>query len=179
MRSGPGSLRRARRSAMQGTVGLITYMRTDSTRVAARGDRRGSVSSSVTTYGERVRSRKSRGSHKVAKSGPGGARGDPSHDRWSTHPKSGQALPGPRRVPPVQVDLEPLRRLPDGLGDLRRDPEPTSRPVPTPSGPTDRCCGSPGWLAVYHEAKDEDAKRTNDDGRRTTEERRRPPVTGS
>ena len=41
------------------------------------------------------------------------------------------------------ADLEPLRRLADGVGDLRRDPDRHRRPAASPSAPAARSCGIP------------------------------------
>ena len=56
---------------------------------------------------------------------PGGPRGDPP-DRPDQHAAARAAVPGPRPVPAVHADLQPLRRQPDDAGGRRgherRDP---------------------------------------------------------
>ena len=76
---------KAARSATPGTVGLITYMRTDSTRIVRRGARRGARRTSRRPTATTSLPKEPR-RFKVGEGGAGSARGDPPDARSSTRP---------------------------------------------------------------------------------------------
>ena len=99
------------------SVGLITYMRTDSTRVSAEAiaDVREHIGRAfgdefVPEQAERVPDEGRR---------PGRARSDPA-DVDAVRPGDGQAASDAGAVLPVPPDLEPFRGLADAAGALRR-----------------------------------------------------------
>jgi DNA topoisomerase-1 len=156
-----------------GTVGLITYMRTDSTRVSDEALK--SVRSYIgTTYGD------------VAL---------PAKPRYYRSAKSAQEAH--EAIRPTSVDYPP-DRIKSHLGrdELRLYTLIWNRFVASQmaaarfdttradisAGPlTFRATGSvlksPGWLAVYHEGRDEDARADDDNGNDDSEDRRLPPLT--
>ena len=87
----------------QGTIGLITYMRTDSLRISDEA---------VAAVRHRLLSG---GSPEVQDQGqrPGRPRGHPPHQRGADA-RCGAPLPDPGAVPVVPADLGPVRGLPDG-----------------------------------------------------------------
>ena len=103
----------------EGAVGLITYMRTDSTRVSADAHRGRAASSSATRYGKEYvpeqpnvyRSKKdAQDAHEAIR---------PTSMEYT--PERVAPLPRARGAPPLHADLEPLRREPDGVRRLRPD----------------------------------------------------------
>ena len=103
----------------RGTVGLITYMRTDSTRVSdeAIADVREYICSQ---YGKDSAPEKPR-VYKVAK------QAQEAHEAirptsMELTPRCGQGFPWPRRVATLHPDLEPLRCIADDVGRLRCHP---------------------------------------------------------
>jgi DNA topoisomerase-1 len=156
-----------------GTVGLITYMRTDSTRVsdAALADVREFIGA---TYGKKALPDKPR-AYKAAK------RAQEAHE--AIRPTSLEYTPG--MVKP-HLGRDELRlytliwnrfvasQMASALFAVTR--------ADIEAGPfTFRATGSvlksPGWLAVYHEGRDEDAKSVNDDEIEDAEDRRLPRLT--
>ena len=102
-----------------GSVGLITYMRTDSTRVSEEAI--AAVRSYIdATYGKAALPPSAR-DLQGGEAGAGGARGH-SPDVPRIHTRLGEGVPRAGRAPPVHADLEPFRRLADGIGGLRHDP---------------------------------------------------------
>ena len=108
----------------EGSVALITYMRTDSTRVSNEALQavRGHI-------GAHLRPAVPAGEAELLRVGqerPGGPRGDPA-DRPVVHAGARGAAAGAERAAParpdapVHADLQPLRRQPDDAGDVRRD----------------------------------------------------------
>ena len=102
----------------EGAVGLITYMRTDSTRVSdqALQDVREHIGQ---RFGARLRSREA---ELLPRQGEraGCARSD-SPDFDAVRARSGAAASDARPVLALSVDLEPLRRVADAAGAVRRD----------------------------------------------------------
>ena len=133
--AGAAPLRR-RRARRRGPVGLITYMRTDSTRLVRRRGRRGArvhrasgtarstcPTSRSSTRPRRARRTRTRRSARLAEVRPGdGARrlGGRQGRRPRRARDRGSAAA-------LHADLEPLRRLPDDAGGLRPDRRSTSR----------------------------------------------------
>ena len=123
----PRSCTKASTSARKGQVALITYMRTDSTRVSndALTAVRGHISTRLTASrylpdeAERLR---------VGQERPGSPRGDPA-DRPDDDAAAGRSRwPRRRSAAAVHADLQPLRRQPDDAGRLRRHQRRDRRP---------------------------------------------------
>ena len=139
----------------EGPVGLITYMRTDSTRVSRRGARRGARATSRERYGDeylpdeprRLQDQEGRA---------GRPRGDPADLARVRRPRARRAaiLEPERRAAALHADLEPLRRLPDGAGGLRPDRRSTStRGRATSSAPPARSLKFAGFTRGLHRGR--------------------------
>ena len=117
----PAALRGRGRRA-RGTVGLITYMRTDSTNVAGVGPGARRASSSRERYRRRITSRRSRAVYKTKRKGA-----QEAHE--AIRPTSVVREPGRAQgrsstadqYKLYRPDLAALRRQPDGRGRVRRD----------------------------------------------------------
>ncbi len=102
-----------------GLVGLITYMRTDSTCASAPTRSPRCATTSQKTYGEEfVPAQAER--LQVEEERAGGARGDPP-DLARAHARDGEEVPHRRAVQALQADLGSLRRVADDAGRLRSD----------------------------------------------------------
>lgn len=94
-----------------GTVGLITYLRTDSTRVAEEAEKMAGEFIAE-NYGEAYLST-GENSKKNNGKDPGCARGDPSDESFSDTCQ-GEGISFERSVPSLPADLEAVyRRMPD------------------------------------------------------------------
>jgi len=156
-----------------GTVGLITYMRTDSTRVSNEAIE--AVRAYITdTYGKETLPEKPR-AFKVAK------QAQEAHE--AIRPTATEYAPDVVK-PYLGNDEFRLYQLiwsrfvasqmEVAVFDMTRadiDAGPLSFRA------TGSVLRSPGWLAVYHEAKDEDAQRKEDEEADDSEDRRLPPLT--
>ena len=163
MRARAGPVRGHRRSATRARSGLITYMRTDSTRVAesaalqARDYLRA-------LFGEEYLADRHRSCTATARAGEhaGRARGGASHG--SDAPAGARpALPQGRPVQALPAHLAALHGVADGAGGVRHD-DGRLRPCAGDDGATSRSylfrsTGSvikfPGFLALYREAREE------------------------
>ena len=130
----------------EGAVGLITYMRTDSTRVSEQAitDVREFIGDGIRRglrAGEAERLQDEVGC-------AGRARSDPP-DVDAVPPGSGPRAADAGSVLPLQVDLEPVRRLADAAGDVRRDDGGRRRRPTTSSASRARCRSSrAGWRST-------------------------------
>ena len=115
----PSSSTKGSRWATAGSVGLITYMRTDSTRVSPEAQAEVAGRSSPSRYGAQFLPERP----PTYKSGKGAQE---AHEaiRPTSRPAgagAGGALSHPGAVGPLHPDLEPLRGLADAPGPLRHD----------------------------------------------------------
>ncbi len=130
-----------------GLVGLITYMRTDSVRISddAAAETRALHRRALRRH---VPARRA-GRLQEQEGGAGRARGDPAdQSQVRSGDRAGRLgrrqgrrarRARERRSPAaLHADLEPLRRLPDGGGDLRSDVDSTSAPAGSSCGPAVR-----------------------------------------
>ncbi len=148
-----GSIRRRRSGGAEGTAGLITYMRTDSTRISDQA-REAAREFIVETYGEEFHGGAApQGARRRARR----ARSDPP-DLGVPHAGKRGRRPQARRAAALHDDLGALRRLADGGRGSRPNRRSTSiaerlhvsaRPAP--------CMRFAGFTRVYEESKDEDA----------------------
>ena len=131
----------------EGAVGLITYMRTDSTRVSEQALDRSARSSSPArsapttcprsrTSTRRSPTRRTRTKRSV-------------RPRCSTTPTRCARSSRRDQYYLYKLDLEPVRRVADAAGDVRRDDGRHHRRRTICSASRDRCRSSPGWMAVY------------------------------
>ena len=102
----------------RGTIGLITYLRTDSTRIAAEADA-AARSYIGDQFGASYVSEAP--AAKIRRQDPGRTRGDPS-DRHYTDAGTGKRTAFQRPVPSVPAYLEALHGESDAPGGLRRQP---------------------------------------------------------
>ena len=114
----PGPLRRAE-IGDRGQIGLITYMRTDSTRVAAEAI--DAVRETIAaTYGADKLPAKP--NVYASKKGAQDAHEAIRPTYLDLPPEAARALPRARRAQALSADLGALRRQPDAAGGLRRHP---------------------------------------------------------
>ncbi len=143
----------------EGAVGLITYMRTDSTRVSEQA-----LTEVREFIGPAVRRRlRAREAEFLQDQGgrAGRARGDPA-DVDAVPPGVGACAPDAGPVLSLQVDLEPVRRVADAAGDVRRDDGRHQCAATTVycSASKARCRSSPaGWRSTTRKTR---TKRTTD-----------------
>ena len=104
----------------RGSVGLITYMRTDSTRVADEA-LDGGREYIAATYGGRLPAREAQRLPRP-RAGAQDAHEAIRPTSFDLPPDAVQGLPQGRGVEALQADLGPLHRLPDAAGRLRRHP---------------------------------------------------------
>ena len=133
----------------EGAVGLITYMRTDSTRVSEQAHRPTCGELIAAAFGSRVRARQAeRVQDEVRRAGR--ARGDPP-DVDAVPPRRGARAPHAGSVLSLPADLEPLRRVADAAGDVRRHDGRHHRGAVHVPRQGLGARSSPGWMAVYNQ----------------------------
>ena len=159
-----------------GSVGLITYMRTDSTRVSRRRARRGARPDRPRPTARTTcpRSRTSTRAKKDAQDAHEAIR--PTY--LERDPESVKKYLSKDELRALQADLEPLRRLPDEARGLRRDRGRHRRPAALPparegldpevQGLPRRLRGDAGREAARRSPRTRPAGRPDEDRRPTT-----------
>ena len=121
----------------EGSVGLITYMRTDSTRVS--NDALDEVRAMIAErYGERVPSRDAE--HLQEQEGRAGRARSHPPDVGAAHAGKRREVPGRRRTEAVPADLDALRGVADDAGGVRPDHDRSGRQG---QGRRRRTCSAP------------------------------------
>ncbi len=148
----------------EGPVGLITYMRTDSTRSRPTRSRR-CAATSASSYGEEYLPEKPT-VYQVEEERAGRPRGDPPDRRSSTRPSGSRRSSSKDELDALHADLEPLRRLPDGAGGLDADDRRHRGQGRRRSAPPARSSKFDGFIRVYTEGATTSTPSDDEDGER-------------
>ena len=147
---------RASTSAGEGTVGLITYMRTDSLRLseealaAARGFYHRPLRPGLLS--------RPAPAHLSTKEGAQDAHEAIRPSNVRLDPESMSGRPDARAVSAVQADLEPLRRLPDGRCTSMTPCRSTRAAAGHAFRASHQILKFSGFTAVYEEGRDDEAR---------------------